>query len=213
MSQGEAASTSASLLAVLSGATALRKLSMLADTHSGTFAHCTQLRQLTALEVGPLTGRSYAEQFDSCLSGLTQLQSLRLRFHSGAAALLYAVPALGGVTAGAGRTGRLRDALRLPRLPSAGSSGQEPRGFPPVLWTMTALTHLSFGVQRPSLDPRHVRCFVFNELPAELFQQLRRLRHLEFLNCGINSLPADVGLLTGGTRSWWSSMGPLLRVS
>ena len=87
MSQGDATPTLATLLAVLAGAPTLRRLCMLAETGPETFTHCGQLHQLTALEVGPVTGCFHPEQFDDCLWGLTQLQSLRLRFDLGASAL------------------------------------------------------------------------------------------------------------------------------
>lgn len=78
----------APLLAVLAGATALRKLCMLAYTSPQAFGHCGLLCQLTALEVGPLTGRLQDSHLDDCLWGLTQLQRLRLHFKQGATAVL-----------------------------------------------------------------------------------------------------------------------------
>lgn len=76
----------APLMAVLAGATALRSLSMLAHTSLDTFSHCGLLRQLTALEIQPVTNRLDIAQLHDNLWGLTRLQRLRLHFDMGAIA-------------------------------------------------------------------------------------------------------------------------------
>jgi hypothetical protein len=72
-----------------------------------------------------------------------------------------------------------------------------PRKFPPVLLRLAALTHLSFGTQRPAGDAARAQYFVFGELPAELFQRLCRLQFLQLFNCTVTSCPAEISLLTG----------------
>lgn len=66
----------------------------------------------------------------------------------------------------------------------------QPCGLPTSLFRLTRLTYLQLGeLHRQSL-------FKFGDLPAELFQSLRRLQHLHLHSCGVTSLPGAVGLLT-----------------
>ena len=193
--------TLAPLLAVLAGATALRKLCMCAHTSPQAFGHCGLLCQLTALEVGPLTGRPHDSHLDDCLWGLTQLQRLRLHFSQGdchACAMLQhdVVPQ----AAEEDRFGKLCCCSKVSIAPfTDGRTEGAPPRIPPSLLRLSALTHLSFGVKHsPSQHPGPPRLeFSSPELPAELCQQLRGLKYLQLHSCGVVRLPSDISLLTG----------------
>ena len=70
--------------------------------------------------------------------------------------------------------------------------------LPSTLFTLSALTQLSFGMRHPSSQrpgpPRPD--YSIPELPAELCQQLRSF--LQVFSCEVVRLPADISLLTGG---------------
>jgi hypothetical protein len=193
----------APLLAVLAGATALRKLCMLAYTSPQAFGHCGLLCQLTALEVGPLTGRLDDSHLDDCLWGLTQLQRLRLHFSQGATAVLVLCRNMTTCHKQQSIIGSAGCAVvfNVSIAPFAdGRTEDAPSSLPPSLLRLSALTHLSFGMKHSSSQhpgpPRPG--FSSPDLPAGLCQQLRSLQFLQLFSCGVVRLPADISLLTGG---------------
>lgn len=70
-------------LIVLSAATGLRSLRLTAQMDMAAFAPCGLIRQLTALEAGPITGPVDTEMLDSALWNLRSLCSLQLQFQQG----------------------------------------------------------------------------------------------------------------------------------